>query len=123
MAATDVVKGSLHFLSRDAKYQHEKPYTLRYAPGPDDDFPQTNIDRVQYDVDFHDMRNFPDLTYDKCGFMVTECPTSMSYEDFADSDKIETLHAKEVTEAAKKALGARSVELLDYVVRVHERPS
>jgi hypothetical protein len=116
MAATDKLEAGMHFLVRDPKYMLEKPYTLRYAPAPEDGIPQTNIDRVQYQLQFHDLRNFPELTYDKCGFTVTECPSRMTYEDFADADKIEQVHGKEVTEAVMQALGAKSVELLDYVV-------
>ncbi|TDZ25529.1 Aspirochlorine biosynthesis protein N [Colletotrichum orbiculare MAFF 240422] len=48
--------GRMHFLARDAKYLHEKPYTLRYAPDPEDGIPQSNIDRVEHKLCFHDLR-------------------------------------------------------------------
>ncbi|TEA13369.1 hypothetical protein C8034_v004994 [Colletotrichum sidae] len=48
--------GRMHFLARDAKYLHEKPYTLRYAPDPEDGIPQSNIDRVEHELCFHDLR-------------------------------------------------------------------
>lgn len=114
--AADAIPGQMHFLARDPKYLTEKPYTLRYAPGPDDDFPQTNIERVLHPLVFHDLRGCPDLKYETCGFMVTESPSAMAYDDYADTDKIEDVHVPEVVAAVKAALGAKSVEMLDYVV-------
>jgi len=62
--------GRMHFLARDPRYQHEKPYTLRYAPSPEDDFPQSNIERIEHELRFHDLRSYPDLKYEQCGFTI-----------------------------------------------------
>ncbi|KAK2732803.1 hypothetical protein CKAH01_08624 [Colletotrichum kahawae] len=112
-----IVTGRMHFLARDPKYLREKPYTLRYAPAPEDGFPQSNIDRVQHQLTFHDLRLHSELEYGRAGFMVSECLSLMQYEDYADNKKIETIHAGEVTKAVRQALRAASVDLLDYVVR------
>ncbi|KXH50926.1 methyltransferase CmcJ [Colletotrichum nymphaeae SA-01] len=104
----------LHFLARNPKYEHEKPYTLRYTPSPEDGLSQSNIDRVQHEVKFHDLR-LRSLDYSECGFTVTDCSSILQYDDYADTDKIEKAHAPEVMVAVRLALGATSVDLLDYV--------
>ncbi|OHE93063.1 hypothetical protein CORC01_11620 [Colletotrichum orchidophilum] len=106
----------MYFLARDPKYEHEKPYTLRYVPSPLDGIPQSNIDRVQHEVKVHDLR-LRSLDYDECGFTVANCPSALQYDDYADTDKIEKIHALEVIGAVRLALAATSVDLLDYVVR------
>jgi hypothetical protein len=108
------VDGKMYFLCRDEKYLEEKPYTLRYTP--DDGFPQTNIDRTEYSIKFHNMRTEKDLVYDKCGFRVANLQSQMKYEDYDDGDKVETIHRPEVAECVKDAMKASSAEVLDYVV-------
>ncbi|KXH63447.1 hypothetical protein CSAL01_04561 [Colletotrichum salicis] len=105
----------VHFLARDPKYEHEKPYTLRYVPSPNDGIPQSNIDRVQHEVKFHDLR-LRSLDYNECGFTVTNCSSALQYDDYANTDMIEKIHAPEVMVAVRLALAASSVDLLDYVV-------
>lgn len=118
VASNAPLEARMHFLSRDSKYLEEKPYTLRYTPAPEDGIPQTNIDRVEHCLKFTDMRNQSDVSYDRCGFAVAklENPT-MKYQDYADSEEIETKHSSEVLECVKSALEASSTELIDYVVR------
>src|SRR5277367_5546670 len=108
------VNGNMYFLSRDEKYREEKPYTLRYAP--DDGFPQTNIDRTEYSIRFHNMRTEQNLAYNKCGFRVANLQSQMKYEDYDDVDKVESIHRLEVAEFVKQAMKASSAEVLDYVV-------
>jgi hypothetical protein len=110
------LSGRIFFLARNPKYQQEKPYTLRYPPAPEDDCPQTNIDKTDHELHFHDLREHTELAYDQCGFMVTPCLSSMGTSDYHDPAKIETIHAAEVTEAVCKALGAKGARILDYVV-------
>ncbi|KAK1456504.1 methyltransferase CmcJ [Colletotrichum cuscutae] len=107
----------LHFLARNPKYEYEKPYTLRYIPSPKDGLSQSNIDRVQHEVKFNDLR-LRSLDYSECGFTVTDCSSTLQYDDYADTDKIEKIHAPEVMVAVRLALGATSVDLLDYVVEL-----
>ena len=116
--AGDMIEGRMHFLARDPKYQHEKPYTLRYAPAVEDGIPQTNIERVEHPLQFQDMRNRSDLTYSECGFTVARLGNdSMAYQDYGDTVKIEEVHASEVLACVQEALGAQQVQLIDYVVR------
>ncbi|KAK1488903.1 methyltransferase CmcJ [Colletotrichum tamarilloi] len=92
----------LHFLARNPKYEYEKPYTLRYIPSPKDGLSQSNIDRVQHEVKFNDLR-LRSLDYSECGFTVTDCSSTLQYDDYADTDKIEKIHAPEVMVATSEA--------------------
>lgn len=119
-ASTDkgaAVQGRMHFLAREPKYAHEKPYTLRYTPALESGIPQTNIARVEHPIVFRDWRGRSDLTYDECGFGVAQLQESLDYDDYAHSDRIESVHAPRVLQAVRSALGAASAELVDYVVR------
>jgi hypothetical protein len=114
-SSTDLaIEGKMYFLSRDEKYREEKPYTMRYAP--DDGFPQTNIDRTEYSIKFHDMRAERSLVYSRCGFKVANLQSQMKYEDYDVVEKVESIHGQEVAECVKQALKASSAEVLDYVV-------
>lgn len=108
------VEAKMYFLSRDEKYRGEKPFTLRYSTG--DGFPQTNIERTEYSIKFHDMRTEADLIYSRCGFRVANLQSQMQYEDYDDVEKIESIHQPEVAECVKQAMKASSAEILDYVV-------
>lgn len=113
--------GKMHFLTRDPKYDTEKPYTLRYAPDADSGILQTNIERVEHPTDFHDMRGreiSDDLDYNKCGFAVAKLvQPGIKYEEFEDREKVEGRHAEAIVETVRKALGAGSAEMIDYVIR------
>ncbi len=108
------VEGNMYFLSREEKYNQEKPYTLRYTP--DDGLPQTNIDRTEYSIKFHNMRTEGNLVYNKCGFKVANLQSHMKYEDYDEGEKVESIHGPEVAECVKQALKATSATVLDYVV-------
>ncbi len=108
------VVGNMYFLSRDEKYREEKPYTLRYST--EDGFPQTNIERTEYSIKFHNMRTEPDLVYSQCGFLVANLQSKMKYDDYDDVGKVESIHQPEVAECVKQAMNASSAEVLDYVV-------
>lgn len=110
------VEGKVYFLTRDPKYAEIKPYTLRYTP--EDGFPQTNVERTLHTIRFHNMRLETDLQYEKCGFKVASVSSQMTYADYGDNEKIETVHTKEVEACVKASLNASSAEVLDYVVRL-----
>lgn len=109
------VNGKIYFLSRIPAYDNVKPYTLRYTP--EDGFPQTNVERELHTLTFQDMRKNFYIPYDKCGFKVANLQSRMSYDDFDDPDKVESLHQQEVADCVKDSLKASSVEILDYVIR------
>ncbi|KAH8820809.1 methyltransferase [Xylogone sp. PMI_703] len=109
------VEANVYFLNRDPKYEEVKPYTLRYTP--EDGFPQTNVKRTLHGLQFHNMRLEKNLQYEKCGFKVANLESQMTYEDYNDNEKIETIHQREVEACVREALNASSADVLDYVVR------
>jgi hypothetical protein len=110
------LKASVYFLTRSPKYTTIKPYTLRYRP--ENGFPQTNVERTLHEVEIRDMRQYPELRYEDCGFKMVNLGTSggMQYEDYDDVGKVERVHQKEVMDAVRGALGARECVVCDYVV-------
>jgi hypothetical protein len=110
------VKASIYFLSRTPKYSTIKPYTLRYRP--ENGFPQTNVERILHEVEIRDLRKYPILEYEECGFKMVEMKGSggMRYEDYDDVEKVEGKHQREVADAVREALGALEVVVCDYVV-------
>jgi len=112
------LKASIYFLTRSPKYSVIKPYTLRYRP--DNGFPQTNVERILHEIEIHDLRKFPELNYERCGFKMARMKggeNKMRYEDYDDIDKVETVHQREVVDAVRESLGAREVVVCDYVIR------
>lgn len=110
------VKAPIYFLSRDPIYETTKPYTLRYRPSEASQIPQTNVERELHELIFHDLRHMKGLEYEKRGFQVVNLESIMRYEDFDDEEKVERFHGKEVSEAVRVALGARGVDVVDFVV-------
>jgi hypothetical protein len=117
---SQTVQGSIYFLSRNSLYNTVKPYTLRYRPT--DSLPQTNVERNLHTIQIHDMRHEPNLVYEECGFCVVELNSVMSYDDYDDAEKVESMHQKEVGDAVKRALGAKCVDVVDFVVRISWQP-
>jgi hypothetical protein len=110
------LKASIYFLSRHPKYSAIKPYTLRYRP--DNGFPQTNVERTLQEIEIRDLRKFPGLSYEKCGFKMVKLTESggMRYKDYDDLEMVEGKHQREVVDTVRGALGAREVVVCDYVV-------
>jgi hypothetical protein len=119
------IKSELNFLSRDSLYETEKPYSLRFTPPLEDDDPNSsppparhNLNTCKVQIDIHDARPL-DPRLEEHGFALTHVPTSMTYKDFSDHDKIESVYAKELQEHLKGLLvGARHVRVIDYVVGI-----
>jgi len=111
------LKASIYFLSRLPKYSTIKPYTLRYRPS--NDFPQTNVERTLHEIEINDLRKFPGLKYEECGFKMARMNGGggMRYEDYDDDEKVEGVHQREVVDVVRGALGARECVVCDYVIR------
>jgi hypothetical protein len=110
------LKASIYFLARSPKYSTIKPYTLRYRP--DNGLPQTNVERILHEIEIRDLRKFPGLSYEECGFKMIRLNESggMRYEDYDDLEMVEGRHQREVVDTVREALGAREVVVCDYVV-------
>ncbi len=77
--------GSLCYLKYSPRFEHEKPFFIRF---PLDDFPeaeQTNLEFDYYDVSIEDIRDTPHaFTLDHHGFELDGFRTKLKYEDFND---------------------------------------
>lgn len=98
MQDTHKITASLRFLERSPLYEKEKPYTI------DSSIPawEANIERTNFRADAHevvvtDIRGKEgQFTFDANGFAVIETESEMSYEDFQDRKKVETVFCEEM---------------------------
>ena len=112
----DGLEADLYFLARNPRYNHEKPYSMRYPPHISID--QSNILHERHTISIHNMRpHLEDLDFNECGFGLMSLESQMSYEDFKDQSKIHTVYLEELKQALKKDLGASHVYISDHVVR------
>lgn len=105
-----------YYADRDEKYLKEKPYELKFLPP--EDFPVTNMKWSRYDnISVTDVRGHEDKNnIERTGFLTHRLVTSLTYEDFSDSQKIEQVYLREVAHCLKHALGADRVLVFDYNV-------
>ncbi|KAL8639104.1 MAG: hypothetical protein Q9228_003819 [Teloschistes exilis] len=109
------VETSIHFLTRDRTYEHEKPYQLKYTAA--EGIPTTNIRlEKQAPIRISSMRGqeqqFP---FEKNGFTVLKMNKEIPYVEFNDPAGVKrylTLVAKQL----RTRLGADKVQLYQYVV-------
>lgn len=108
---------SFYSLPKDSLWEEEKPYTLKFQPVGD--FPGTNRERVEKKgILVEDIRGRESLfSIDRNGFAIMRLkdPT-MTYQDFHDDEKVKSLYLKTVAEELKNFLGARRVQIFDFVV-------
>ena len=121
----DSVETSMYFLDKSPKYDTEKPYSLRFPPGPD--LAQSNVLREEHTIRVDSMRDRDSLTLETSGFEVMPFPSPLSYEDFEDSDKIAHVFLPALCHKIKAHLLAQHVVALDFSVsnnrppRAHDR--
>jgi hypothetical protein len=108
---------SINFKKPTSRDAVEKAYDVRCKPPPN--LNKTNIEHVKvYDVPLYDMRPILDtLSLDAQGFIATSMPSSMSYDDFFDQDKLQNVFAEEVRSHLLKSLGASCIFFHECVVR------
>lgn len=118
MAAGDVLT-DLIFLKPDPKYDHEKPYRLRYDPG--DAIPRTNCETdVQKGIIVHDIRGREaEYTLNRNGFQVVRLDSKLTPDDFHDRAKVKAVYYQELKDLLKRTLGAKRVEVLEHGVSSH----
>ena len=108
------VESELGFLARDITYETVKPYSLRFTPP--DSSPRNNLYIEKKKVTIHDARPLHP-TIEENGFSFTSFPTKMSYTDFNEHAKIESVYAPELQTHLKSLFQASHVRVIDYVVR------
>ena len=100
MQNTHKIIASLRFLERSSFYEKEKPYTIDYRiPTWEADIERTNFRADAHEVVITDIRGKEDqFTFDTNGFAVieSESESEMSYEDFQDRKKVETVFCEEM---------------------------
>lgn len=103
------------FLARDARFRHEKPYSMRYPP--EIDILQSNLIQDAKSVQLEDMRHhIGTLEFEQCGFRVMSLVSSMAYSDFEDEDKVTRIYREEIASTLGESLQATHVHVLDHVV-------
>ncbi|KAF2117450.1 hypothetical protein BDV96DRAFT_611800 [Lophiotrema nucula] len=111
------VTTTLAFLKPDPRHEQEKPYRMRYDPGPD--IPRTNCEtQSQSDITIHDIRHVKgDYMLERNGFEVVELKSRLAAEEFYDEEKVKNVWYLELKEMCKRKYGAKRVEVLEHGIR------
>lgn len=121
MEATTDLLAALKFMKRMPRYATEKPYTIDYRVGKwEGDIGRTNFQSEWVDhVPIGDIRGKEDrFNFDTAGFGIVEMESSMSYPDFDDSYKVDSVYCQEVASCILRYFDAASVQIYDVEVRV-----
>ena len=110
-----VVESSIHFLTRDKVYEHEKPYQLKYVAAKG--VPTTNIRlEKQEPVQINSIRGQEQqFSLEKNGFTVLKMDEEIPYDDFNNEAGVKK-YLNMVAEQLKMRLGADKVQVYQYVV-------
>jgi hypothetical protein len=115
--AQNVITSEVHFHARNKLHKIEKPYCLRYEPGPE--VARTNIEIEKNSIAIHDIRGLEDtLSLDSCGITILALKSELSYEDFALEEQVRRVYISEVTGALKELFGASHIHVFDSLVSV-----
>ncbi|KAI9685647.1 MAG: hypothetical protein M1820_010756 [Bogoriella megaspora] len=110
------VTTQMFFLDRDELYDTVKPYVIRYDVKTA--VPPENIKRLSCSVTVRDLRQYKEeLQFADCGFKVLSLPSSMTYEDYEDEEKIRRHHVPEILNQVKESFSADDAHVLEHVVR------
>ena len=108
---------SFFFLPRSPHWQKEKPYTLKFQAAKD--FPVTSEQRVEVkDILVKDIRGQESsFSLEKNGFAVMQLgELDMTYEDFSNDAKLNSVYLKAVAKELQTYLGASRVQIFDVLV-------
>ncbi|KAF2736408.1 putative CmcJ-like methyltransferase [Polyplosphaeria fusca] len=111
------IRASLTFLKPDPLHDHEKPYRLRYDPGPG--IPRTNCTTLsQENIVIKDIRGQEDAySLDQNGFEVVELESELSPKAFLDIERVKDVWYDELSTMLKNRYGAKRVEVLEHGIR------
>ncbi|KAF4552207.1 Hypothetical protein D9617_10g071870 [Elsinoe fawcettii] len=91
--STSLVSSELTFMSRDPRWEEEKPYSMRYAPS--NDFPVTNFMSETHRVEIRSIRDMhPAPSLQTTGFEVHRLNLPMTRTDFDDYDTVRTTYIR-----------------------------
>ena len=113
--ALAVVESSIHLLTRDNLYEHEKPYQLKYRAA--EGIPTTNIRlEKQESVKISSIRGQKrQFSFLKNGFTALKVNKKFSYDDFSNPAGVKR-YLDMIAEQLKRRLGADEVQVCEYVV-------
>jgi hypothetical protein len=105
------------FLERSERHDEEKPYKLRYDPGPDTS--RTNCTNVRVEgITVSNIRGHEhNFTMETDGFAIAHLESKLMPEEFDDEEKVKEIYYAELRELLAKKLGAKRVEVLEHGVR------
>lgn len=105
-----------NFLQRDALYEVEKPYSLRFTPPSA--FPPSNIKLTNHDIIIKDVRARSEpLSFFKHGLQLLPFQSELPYAQFDDNDAVKRIYLREVANLIKGFLGAQKVQIFEHTVR------
>ena len=109
------VTGTIDFLGPHDTSLIGKPYSLKYSPSKE--FPLTNIVSESREQILQDVRGHEEeFGVAQNGFAVLELEPEITYDEYDDKDRVETVYYKQVAEGVKKLLGASRVQVFEHVV-------
>ena len=109
------IAAKIHFLKRKALYKEETPYTLRFVP-EDETCPLSNIENEPKEVTIQDLRYAKDMSFEIHGITLLEFESALSYDDFADRQKVEDTYLEELRCNVKRFLGASRVLVIPHLI-------
>jgi len=111
------ITASMNFLTKDTRYNKERPYLLIYEPP--EGFPKSNIKLENHaDLQLTDLRGHEDkFSLRNDGFQITSIRSKLSGEDYDDEDLVKNIYLKEVADAVREMFGAHKVQIFEHLVR------
>lgn len=108
------VQASIYFLTKNVRFQTEKPYAFRF---PVETVQQTNMEMERRDsISITDMRGSEsNFSMETNGFVVLNLESGMAYDDFHDSERV-SAYFRELEALLKSHLGASHVEVFRHGV-------
>lgn len=113
--AQNTIRTKAHFLARDDLYKTEKPYSLRFSPPAG--FPRQSTKLEEHDIIARDARTLGPLDFTVEGCTVLDIQSSMSYEDYNNTDQIHKIYLNEVAIRLRKFFNASKVQIFEHRVR------
>lgn len=112
-----VVETSLHFLTRDKLYEHEKPYQLKYTAAKGIRTTNIRLEKKE-SIKISSMRGQERwLSFEKNGFTMLKMDNEIPYDTFSSSTSVQK-YLDMVAEQLKIRLGADKVQVYQYTVRL-----
>ena len=109
------VTGKIDFLGLHDSSLIGKPYSLKYNPTKE--FPLTNIVSESCEQTLQDVRGHEDdFNVTENGFALLRLMPRLTYEEYDDKAKVETIYYRQVAEGVKRLLNASRVQIFEHVV-------